>query len=70
MQEWRGCAWLLPGCFGLAVVALGSHEAELRVSEDVVVSATHAVLGGTNQQVTVMVPHFPPDGQVGAHLAQ
>lgn len=54
----------------LAVVALCRHEAELGVSQDVVICAADSVLGGPDEQVSVVGSCLPPDGQVGAHLAQ
>jgi len=56
--------------FRLAVVALGGHEAEFRVSQDVVIRAADAVFGGADQQVAVVGAGLPPHRQVGAHLAQ
>lgn len=53
--------WLLCS-FCLAVVALGGHEAELRVSQNVVICAADSVLGSTDEQVTVVGTSFPPYG--------
>lgn len=48
VQKRSGCAGLLLCSFCLAVVALGGHEAELGVSQDVVICAADTVLGGTD----------------------
>lgn len=54
----------------LAVVPLGSHEAQLGVSEDVVVCTTHPVLGRAHQEVPVVRARLPPYGQFRGWLAQ
>lgn len=52
------------------VVPVSLQEAELRVVEDVEVGAAEAVAGRTDQQVPVVLPALPPDGEVEGRPAQ
>lgn len=70
MYKRGGGARLLLSSLCLAVVALGSHEAELGVPQNVIVGAADAVFGRSDQQVSVVGAGLPPNGQVRAHLAQ
>lgn len=52
------------------VVPVSVQEAELRVVEDVEVGAAQAVAGRADQQVPVVLPALPPDGEVEGRPAQ
>ena len=63
---WHGVAMVLfPH-----IVAVSFQEGELGIIEDVIVSATQTMLGGTNQEVPVVFPTLPPHGQVETGLTQ
>lgn len=54
----------------LAVVPLGGDEAQLRVTEDVVVRAADPVLGRSDEKIPIVGSWFPPHWKIWTRLAE
>jgi hypothetical protein len=50
----------------LGIVSIGIQKGQLRVIHDVIVSAVESMFGSADEQVSIMLPTFPPDWEVEA----